>query len=211
MTLACQRKGNNPLLRRYAVVFVMLAAVALLAVAGVYNLRARRATMQKAQQAQMNIVRDGQDAPGTPHLRGKAAPGFTLAGLDGKKVSLGDFKGHPVVVNFWATWCAPCKLEMPWFQEFSTKYKGEGLQVLGISEDDGASRDDIAKAAGRIGVTYPILLTDGKVAPAYGGVEYLPETFYIAGNGVVVAETAGAPTKDEMEANIRKAIAAGAQ
>ena len=71
-------------------------------------------------------------------LEGKAAPGFTLLDTSGKKVSLADYKGKPVVVNFWATWCGPCRLEMPWFEEFSAKYKDQGLVVLGISEDDGA-------------------------------------------------------------------------
>lgn len=197
--------------RKIAVITLLLCVVALLAVAGAHNLRQRRQVMQQAQQAQITVTKDDASIAGIPDLRGKSAPVFTLTSTDGKKISLADYKGHPVVVNFWATWCAPCKLEMPWFQEFSAKYKADGLQVIGISEDDGASREDIAKAAGRLGVTYPIALTDGKVAGAYGGVEYLPETFYIGRNGIVVTETSGAPSKDEMEANIRKVIAAGGQ
>jgi peroxiredoxin len=100
---------------------------------------------------------------------------------------------------------------MPWFQEFSGKYKNQGLQVLGLSQDDGASRDDVSNAAKKIGVTYPILMPDEKIAKKYGGVEYLPETFYIARDGKVVDVTAGAPPggKDQMEALIRKTIAAG--
>jgi thiol-disulfide isomerase/thioredoxin len=191
----------------------MLAALGLLVFAGVHNLRARRAAIQKARQTQFTVTKSDTDdgAPAGAHMLGKAAPGFTLTSTAGRKVSLADFKGHPVVVNFWATWCGPCKLEMPWFQQFNLAYKDQGLQILGISEDDGASPQDISKAAGKLGVTYPILLTDGKVAPAYGGVEYLPETFYIARNGTIIAETAGAPTRDEMEANIRRTLSEGAR
>ena len=98
---------------------------------------------------------------------------------------------------------------MPWFQEFSGKYKGQGLEILGLSQDDGASRDDVANAAKKIGVTYPILMPDEKVAKKYGGVDYLPETFYIDRSGKVVEVTAGAPSKDQMEALIQKTIAAG--
>lgn len=194
----------------------MFGLVAVLFWAGVHNLRQRRAlsqvphiTLIPASPASSSASDSGApDAEGS-NLRGKEAPAFTLTDLSGKKVSLSDFKGHPVVVNFWATWCGPCKLEMPWFQEFSAKYKDQGLQVLGLSQDDGASRDDVASAAKKIGVSYPILMPDEAVAKKYGGVDYLPETFYIDRSGKVVEVTAGAPSKDQMEALIKKTIAAG--
>lgn len=134
---------------------------------------------------------------------------FDLADTQGRRHRLSDYHGRFVVVNFWATWCGPCKLEMPWFQEFSAKYQPQGLQVLGLSQDDGASAGDIAAAAKHLGVTYPILMPDEKVAKQYGGVDYLPETFYVDRAGNVVEVTAGAPSKDQMEALIRKTIAAG--
>ena len=207
------------MMRRFGVLGGMLVVVALLFWAGARNLRARRAAME-ANHVQLQPVDANPngaqpdaaqpDAQGAG-LRGKAAPGFTLTGTDGKEVSLADLKGHPVVVNFWATWCGPCKLEMPWFQEFSTKYKPQGLIVLGLSQDDGASRDDVASAAKKIGVSYPVLMpdTDEKVAKAYGGVDYLPETFYVDKQGKVASVTAGAPTKDQMEAEIRQIVGAG--
>ncbi|AEU38200.1 TlpA family protein disulfide reductase [Granulicella mallensis] len=206
-------------MRRLGVLGAMVVVVALLVWAGVHNLRQRRLAMQQARQSQITVVKDGAtssasgdspDAQGAS-LRGKPAPAFTLVDLSGKKVSLADYKGHAVVVNFWATWCGPCKLEMPWFEEFSGKYKSQGLVMLGLSQDQGASKDDIADAAKKIGVTYQILLPDDneKVSKAYGGVDYLPETFYVDKNGNVVEETAGAPSKDEMEANIRKTLAVG--
>ena len=190
---------------------VLVAVVALLFWSGVHNLRSRRMQMQQAQQQQVTITKDTGGEPESSKLHGKQAPAFTLVDLTGKKVSLSDFKGKPVVVNFWATWCGPCKLEMPWLEEFANKYKGQGLVVLGIDGEQDVPKDDVSKVATKLGVTYPILLSDNKVLPAYGGVDYFPETFYIDRNGLVIEESAGAPPKDEMEGNIRKVIAAGGQ
>jgi len=188
--------------------------------AGVHNLRSRKLALEKAQENKVTLVPDNSGSGGTSDnasklqgsgddqpqpLKGKAAPAFTLVTLEGKKVSLSDYKGRPVLVNFWATWCAPCKLEMPWFEEFRAKYKGQGFEILGIAEDD-AGKDEIAKAAKKLNVSYPILLTDGKVAPAYGGVDYLPQSFYVGRNGVVEKETSGLGSKDEVEANIKMLI-----
>jgi len=207
------------LARRGGVAVVMLVVVILLVWAGVYNLRARRLAMQKA--AQNEVVLTKTDSAGSSgdamasmmgvNLRGKAAPGFTLVDLAGKKVSLSDFKGHPVVVNFWATYCGPCKLEMPWFQQMVAKYQPQGLVVLGLDQDEGEQNDVIAKAAKKVGVSYPILLPDDKVAKAYQLGDYLPETFYVGKNGVVVEQTVGAHALDELEADIQKTIAAGGE
>ena len=203
--------------RTAAVVFVMVVGVSLMLWAGWHNLRERRLAMQKAQENRVTLTRDDGTGTGVPAgttaeaqdepLKGKLAPAFTLVNLEGKKVSLSDYKGRPVIVNFWATWCAPCKLEMPWFQEFRSKYSGQGFEILGIAEDE-APKDEIVKTAKKVNVTYPILLTDGKVAPAYGGVDSLPESFYIDRNGVVVSETVGLASKDEVEAKIKELVAA---
>jgi thiol-disulfide isomerase/thioredoxin len=129
--------------------------------------------------------------------------------LDGKKVSLAQFKGHPVVINFWATWCGPCKLEMPWFEAINGKYRPQGLVILGLSQDEGTAREKIAAAVKKLGVSYQILLPDESVAKAYGGVDYLPETFYVDAKGRVVDQTAGAATQEQIEADVQKTIAAG--
>ncbi len=201
--------------RRFGVLAAMFVVIASLFWAGVHNLKARRAALE-ANKIVLIPVKDGvpADAGAPPDsegasLRGRAAPAFTLTSTDGKPVSLAEYKGHPVVVNFWATWCGPCKLEMPWFQEFSTKYKPQGLVVLGLSQDDGATPGDVATAAKKIGVNYPILMPNDKVTKAYGGVEYLPETFYIDKTGKVLTVASGVPSKDQMEAEIQQTIAAG--
>ncbi len=192
----------------------MVVGISLMLWAGWHNLRERKLAMQKAAENHVQLIPGGTgtDKGGqaseseAPSLRGKTAPAFTLVTLEGKKVSLSDYKGRPVLVNFWATWCAPCKLEMPWFEQFRAQYAGQGFEILGIAEDD-AGKDEIAKVAKKTGVTYPVLLTDGKVAPAYGGVDVLPMSFYVDKTGLVVEETAGLGSKDEIEANIKKTIA----
>ena len=83
---------------------------------------------------------DGQAAASVGDLKGKPAPDFTLQSLDGKSVHLSDFRGKAVLLNFWATWCEPCKIEMPWFVELQKQYGPEGLQIVGISADEGDSK-----------------------------------------------------------------------
>ncbi len=203
--------------RRLSVLAVLLLVLVAIVWAGVRNLRTRRAAME-ANHVQLLPATAAAGDAGAPdaegaNLRGGAAPAFRLTDTTGKQVALSDFKGHPVVVNFWATWCGPCKLEMPWLQEFSAKYKPQGLVVLGLATDEGDSKDEVAtevrSAAKKIGVSYPVLLPDEKTMKAYGGLDYVPETFFVDRGGKVLTITAGAPSKDEMEARIQQTIAAG--
>src|SRR5271168_2048807 len=207
--------------KRNGLVFgVMVVGIALLLWAGWHNLRERRLAMQQAQENHVVLAPEKAGAAAAQpdsqspeaeamQMRGKVAPGFTLETVDGKKVSLSDYKGRPVVVNFWATWCGPCKVEMPWFEEFRKQYAAQGFEVLGLTDDVEEGKEKIAKVVGKIGVTYPILMTDGKVQEAFGGLDVLPMSFYIDKNGVIVAETAGLGPKDEVEAHIKKTIASG--
>ncbi|MES2392408.1 MAG: TlpA disulfide reductase family protein [Acidobacteriota bacterium] len=201
--------------RRFGVLVAMLAVLALLVVAGAHNLAKRRAAMQAAaaqhvtlQPAEAAGSSDGSDSLGKDMV-GKVVPEFTLATPEGKKVSLADYKGKTVIVNFWATYCGPCREEMPWFQEFSQKYAGRNLVVLGLDQEDGVTKEQVAKAASKIGVTYPILIANDKVAGAFGLGDYLPVTYYVSSQGKIIVQTPGAPTKDEMESYIQKALAAG--
>lgn len=198
----------------------MIVGIALMLWAGWHNLRARRLAMQKAQENHVELLPGKAGQPGQiaqqddegemPSLRGKTAPVFTLTTLDGKKVSLSDYKGKAVLVNFWATWCGPCQVEMPWFEQFQKQYADQGLVILGLVADTDAGKGAITKAADRAGVTYPILLADDQVEKSYGGVDVLPMSFYVGRNGVVVEETAGLGPKEQIEAHIKAALAAGA-
>ena len=147
----------------------------------------------------------GAQSPGGK-LQGQMAPDFELPSLDGKPIKLSDYRGKAVLLNFWATWCEPCKIEMPWFVDLQNKYGPQGLQVLGVAMDD-ADPKDIAEFAQKVGVNYPIVIGKEKVGDDYGGVQYLPSTFYVGRDGKVVSRVFGLVSRSEIEDNIQKALA----
>lgn len=139
-------------------------------------------------------------------MQGKAAPNFELKALDGKTVRLTDYRGKAVLLNFWATWCQPCKIEMPWFAELQKQYGPEGLQIVGIAVDEDASPEDLAKFAGNLGVNYPILVGKESVEDQFGGVQFLPATLYINREGKIVDKVFGLKGRGEIEDSIKKAL-----
>ena len=142
-------------------------------------------------------------------LKGQVAPDFALQSLEGQTIHLSDYHGKAVALNFWATWCEPCKIETPWFVELQKQYGPDGLQVVGISADEGDSKDDVAKFTKSMGVNYPILLGKENVIDAYGGVQFLPETIYINRDGKVVEKVFGLKGKGEIEDYIKKSLTEG--
>ena len=156
-----------------------------------------------------------QQAPGSPlsgsntAIKGKDAPDFQLTGVDGRTVRLADLRGKAVLLNFWATWCPPCKVEIPWFVDLQKQYGPQGLQIVGVAMDEGNPRDAIAKFAGEMGVNYTMVLGNEKVADAYGGVEALPTTFYIGRDGKIVSRVFGLVSHRDVEENIRAALKQG--
>jgi thiol-disulfide isomerase/thioredoxin len=211
--------------RNILVIVVVLAALVAMIWAGVVNYQRRQQEDAKLKQLQAMIAEstpptnaaNESEIPENP-LQGKMAPQFTLKDTTGRKVSLADYKGKAVVVDFWATWCAPCKIEIPWLEQFHNQYASQGLEILGISEDDLDPDDkakllqekkDIADKAAQLKINYPVLIDDASVSTPYGGVDGLPTTFFIDRNGKVVASTVGLAPRDEIEANIRKALGSG--
>ncbi len=203
--------------RNQWVVVLVLAALALMIWSGYVNFK-RRKREQLAQAPPMLVPNSGNNATvqqdvasdeGLPNFRGKTAPDFTLRTADGRKVSLSDYKGKAVLINFWATWCAPCKIEMPWFVDLHKRFAGQGFEILGVSEDDPTvTRAQILKFGKQQGINYPLLLGNDAVSHKYGGIEFLPTSYFVGRNGKIVAETAGLASKNEVEANIKKALAA---
>jgi thiol-disulfide isomerase/thioredoxin len=137
--------------------------------------------------------------------RPREAPDFSLESLDGKSMRLSDLRGKAVLLNFWATWCGPCKIEMPWFVELQNEYGSQGLQIVGVAMDD-SSTEDIAKFAKDMGVNYPVLLGKEAVGDAYGGVPALPESFFISRDGKIVDKIIGLRGKADIEDAIKKAL-----
>jgi peroxiredoxin len=133
------------------------------------------------------------------------ASDFSLPSLDGQTVHLADLRGRTVLLNFWATWCAPCRVETPWLVDLDQRYRSQGLTIIGVSMDDG-SREAVAKFAKEYHVEYPVLIGTPAVADAYGGVRFLPQTFLIGRDGAIISRTFGIRDKASLEGDVRKAI-----
>ena len=141
-------------------------------------------------------------------LIGNLAPDFELPALDGKNLKLSDLRGKAVLLNFWATYCGPCKIEMPWFVELQKEYGPQGFQIVGVAMDD-ASLEDIAKFAKEMGVNYPILLGKESVGQSYGGVSVLPTTFFLDRDGKLIAREFGLQSRSVFVDHIIKAMSQG--
>jgi len=154
----------------------------------------------------LNRVRNHTASKMVGDVRGVAAPNFELTTLDGRTVKLSDYRGKAVLLNFWATWCSPCKVEMPWFVEMQKKYGSDGLVILGVAMDD-ADAPKIAQFASEMGVNYPVLLGTDQVSEQYGNVQFLPTSFYIDREGKIIGKGTGLLGRSEIEENVRKALA----
>ena len=180
-----------------------------------YRQQAAQLRLASAERGMLVAEPEGGPPEYVSPLAGKPAPAFALEDLTGTKVALASYKGKAVLINFWATWCAPCKIETPWLVELRNQYEPQGFEVLGISADDldrgdakkfGEEKDEIAQAATKMHIPYPVLIDGGSLSDAYGGLDELPMSFYVDRNGVVVAVQMGLTSKSEIEGNIKKAM-----
>jgi cytochrome c biogenesis protein CcmG/thiol:disulfide interchange protein DsbE len=136
---------------------------------------------------------------------GAQAPAWKLQDLDGKTVQLSDFKGKVVVLDFWATWCPPCREEIPDFIALQKQYKNKGLVVVGVSLDQGGP-GVVSSFAKTEGMNYPVVMGNDDVATQYGDIQAIPTTFVIDRSGKVVAKHVGGTDKDTFEGEIKKAL-----
>jgi thiol-disulfide isomerase/thioredoxin len=213
--------SSIPTRRNTLVLGATLLILAIFAWAGWANWEYRR------QEAERRLAGVGQGelvpAPGggTPQyvspLNGKPAPAFELKDLAGNTVSLESYRGKAVLINFWATWCGPCRVETPWIVELRQKYAVQGFEVLGVdTEGDDLKPDDKAgwtkaKAAAARFVAqekmmYPVLLDGDSISRDYGGLDDLPTSFFVDRKGVVIAAQVGLTSESDIESNIQKAL-----
>lgn len=207
--------------RNTIVIGITLFILAALAWAGwanwEYRKQAAERALASAAHAELVPATAGDVPPEASPLTGKPAPNFTLPDLSGKEVSLSSFKGKPLLINFWATWCAPCKIETPWLIELQNEYGSNGFQIIGISTEgddlpasdkEGWARDKaaIAKFVKEEHMQYPVLINGDSLANAYGGLDAMPTSVYVDRSGKIVAVQLGITSKDDMEAKIKKAM-----
>jgi cytochrome c biogenesis protein CcmG/thiol:disulfide interchange protein DsbE len=205
--------------RNTLVITAVLFILAVFAWAGWANweLRKQAAERRLASVPQGELAPDaaGGEAQYLSPLKGKPAPEFALEDLSGKKVSLASYKGRAVLINFWATWCGPCKIETPWLIELRNQYAARGFEVLGVSTDDidrgdpqklSDEKKEIAQFVEQMHIPYPVLIDGDSLSKPYGGLDAMPTSFFVDRNGTVVAAQMGLTSKDDIEANIKKAL-----
>jgi cytochrome c biogenesis protein CcmG/thiol:disulfide interchange protein DsbE len=211
-----------PIRRNTLVLCATLFILATFAWAGWANWEYRQQAAERvlATEARGELVPDpdGGAATFVTPLKGKMAPAFALEDLSGKKVSLASYRGKAVLINFWATWCAPCKIETPWLIELRNKYASQGFEVLGIDTegDDLKSNDtagwaknkaEVAKFVQQEKMSYPVLINGDSISTPYGGLDELPTSFFVNRKGTVVAAQLGLSSESNIESNIKKALA----
>ena len=138
-------------------------------------------------------------------LIGKHAPEFTRTDLNGGKIDLARFRGKVVLLDFWATWCASCQVEMPAFIQWQRQYGPRGLQVIGISVDDDPAL--ARRLVAKLQLNYPVAMGDEKLGEIYGGVLGLPLTYLIDRHGIVRARFQGEADLKTIEKQMKVLLA----
>jgi thiol-disulfide isomerase/thioredoxin len=143
-----------------------------------------------------------------PNTDRKPAPEFSLKDVDGRTVTLAEYKGKVVLLNFWATWCGPCKIEIPWFAEFEQKYKDRGFAVLGVAMDE-EGWEVVKPYLAEAKVNYRVIMGNDTVSGLYGGVESLPTTFVLDQDGRIASTHVGLVSKGDYENEILQLLEGG--
>ena len=137
------------------------------------------------------------------------APNFELKDVNGKTVKLSDFRGKTVMVDFWATWCGPCQIEIPWFMDFERKYKDQGFVVIGVAMDD-EGWQVVKPFIEQMKMNYRVVIGNDHTADLYGGIEALPTTVLIDRDGRIASTHVGLAGKQEFQDAIEKLLQAPA-
>ncbi len=182
-----------------------------------YRKQAAERALASASHAELIPVAPGDVPQSQTSLVGKAAPDFVLEDLSGRTVALSSFKGKPLLINFWATWCGPCKIETPWLVELQNEYAAKGFEVVGISTEgedlqpgdkEGLARQKaaVARFVKEYHMQYPVLVNGDSLASTYGGLDAMPTSVYVNPEGKVVAMQLGITSKEDMAADIEKTL-----
>lgn len=127
--------------------------------------------------------------------------GFTVKDMNGASVKLSDYSGKVLLVNFWGTWCAPCRLEIPGFIELQAQYRDKGLVILGIAVED--TPEDVRAYSAETKMNYPLVMNQDDVEEAYGPIPGLPMTYFVARDGSICKRHFGPLSKEDAEKEIK--------
>ncbi|MBN2543670.1 TlpA family protein disulfide reductase [bacterium] len=139
----------------------------------------------------------------------KKAPDFVLRDTDGKKFRLSDHSGKIIILDFWTTWCAPCKIEIPSFIKLQQSYGRDGLLVVGVSLDERHTKHKVKPFVDRMNINYPVLLDGKQMSFLYGSIQSIPTTFIIDQRGCIRGKLVGLRQYEEFENWVRKLLSEG--
>jgi cytochrome c biogenesis protein CcmG/thiol:disulfide interchange protein DsbE len=134
------------------------------------------------------------------------APAFSVKGVDGRAVRSSDYRNRPVVVDFWATWCAPCRASMPHLNSMQERYSRDGLAVIGMSVDEEKTPVEVKRFAGGLGVKFTLAMANDEVLDAYGPIRSIPTTFFINRKGQIVRRVVGYIDGETMESYVQEIL-----
>jgi len=182
-----------------ALVIVLLAGALLVRLVGTGGATSETTADAQTSETTTDESRSAQSLP----REGYSAPDFTLEDLDGRSVSLSNWRGRPVLINFWATWCGPCEVEMPTIQAAYQAHQGEGFVVLAVAVDDSAK--NVRRFFKEHELTFQPLLDDGTVSRTYQ-VFGLPTSYFVAADGKIAAVHAGLLTEGKIEEYLARTL-----
>ena len=139
------------------------------------------------------------------HAEARPAPPFSVKTLDGRALKLADLKKRPVIVDFWATWCGPCRASMPHLSTMQSRYGKQGLAVIGMSVDENGPQG-VKKFAQQLNVKFTLAMANDEILDAYGPIRSIPTTFFIARNGNIVRRVVGYIDGETMEDYVREIV-----
>jgi cytochrome c biogenesis protein CcmG/thiol:disulfide interchange protein DsbE len=203
-----ERRGDQRGLRRrygWAIAGIVATSLPLMAlpVTRAIAQRCVSACVQESSKVREFLVGPGQ-APSSTYLKTadrQMAPDFTVTDASGKQVSLSDFRGETVLLNFWATWCGPCKVEIPMLKGLHQQYRDSGFTVLGVSLDE-KGWDVVKPYMKTAQFNYPVVVGGENIARLYGGMDSVPTTLIIDQSGRIAAVHVGLCNRAEYEADI---------
>ncbi len=179
------------------ITYVVIIIVLILLVVNNWNCKEEKLDFSQQQEPGQMLQQENTSAE-----ESSVAPDFALPTLDGKTVKLSDFKGKVVIVDFWATWCPPCRKGIP--DLIALQKENKNLQIIGISVDQNPD-EVIPGFVKEYGINYPVVIADEKVIMSYGGIRNIPTSFVISSDGKIVSKYVGLVEKSVLEADIKKA------